>query len=150
MKNEAIKQCRARIQGYIEKIDLIKKSADDDLIFLIDFIKECHESKKDFTNVFISIAEDTRNELNMDIQIESLLSDDENMEQDEEIEIFLSSLKEFSIKTKLYKSEIDSELSGKIKKVVEDFDEAIHEEIDSILELIAREQRKIEEIQNES
>jgi hypothetical protein len=151
MEKRTIEQSRARIQGYIEKIYSMKKHAEDALVELIDFLKKSHELRKDLADVFISAAEDIKDDIDMTMQIQALLPDEAGtMEQDEEINTLISSLKEFSFTTKLKKSEIDSELAEKIEKVVKDFDEAFHEELDPILELIADEQRKIENMSEES
>jgi hypothetical protein len=149
MEKETIEQSRARIQEYVEKIHLMKKHAEEALIDLIDFLQKSHEMRKDLADIFISTAEDTTDDINMTMQIQALLSDESTTEQNEEMETFISSLKEFSFTTRLRKSEIDSDLAESIERAVKDFDGAFHEELDPILELIAGEQRKIDMAQEE-
>jgi hypothetical protein len=118
---------------------------------LIDFLKQSHALRKDLADVFISAAEDIKDDVDITMQIQALLPDEAGtIEHDEEMNAFISSLKEFSFATKLRKSGIDSELGEKIEKAVRDFDQAFHEELDPILELIADEQRKIEKMSEES
>ena len=151
MQKETIEQSRIRIQGYIEKIHSLKKLVGETLIDLIDFLKKSHELRKDLADVFISVAEDTKNEINITAQIQSLLSEEDvSIEHDEEMRAVIVSLKEFSFSANLKKSEIDSELAEKIEKAIKDLDEAFHEELDPILDLITKEQHKIDQMQKES
>jgi|GEM_PF-6664718 len=151
MEKETVEQSRIRIQGYIEKIHSMKKHADEALVDLIDFLRKSHELRKGLADVFISTVEDMKDDINITMQIQALLSDQTgNIEQDEEIKTLISSLKEFFFTTKLKISKIDSELAEKIEKAVKDLDEAFNEELTPILELIADEQRKIEDEQEES
>jgi hypothetical protein len=144
MGKETIEQSRARIQEYVEKINSMKKHAEEALIDLIDFLQKSHEMRKDLADIFISTAEDTTDDINITMQIQALLSDESRTEENEEMETFISSLKEFSFTARLRKSEIDSDLAESIERAVKDLDKAFHEELDPILELIADEQRKIE------
>ncbi len=151
MAKNTIEQSSVRIQEYIKKIHSIKKVADEALIELIDFLKKSHSLRKELSDIFISTAEDIEDEININNQIQALLSDENtNIEHDEEINMFISSLKEFSFMTKLKRSKIDSELAREIERVIIEFDEGFHKELNPILELIADEQLKIKKIQEES
>lgn len=150
MKNEMITQSKIRIQEYLEKIHSIKKHADEALISLIDFLQKSHDLRKDIVDIFMSTAEDVKDELHITTQIQKLFtesSETATVEEGDEIDNLILSLKEFSFTINLKKSAIDSELADKIENAAKDMDQAFHEEIDPILELIAEEQRKIETVQ---